>query len=958
MRTLKPVYSVTSSASDPDSPERWFDRNRRIILLLAWLVILTIALFFRTAGLYRGLDAQITFHPDAPKQVMSFHNYVNYRYIWYDGTLFMDGYPLFLNHVDEWITRPLFALKEFAVKHLYSAHETKRLEGVPHEDFYPKGWWLFHWLRGLRVFYSLLILVGAYALARALDMSKRISFFVALIMALSPMEWVLAHYDTGDIGVSLFGVAMWLALARHARTDRITMLLFAGILGGFAFASKYQGLLVCGVVYTFLVFRHAFIAWEPAKFATRFLAFTGALLAGIVIATPQFFIHPGRTRKLIFENIEFIKNYQVPKEILDKPFLEKAMLGMQKNTWPLLENLGFILLGMALIGTIIAGVQLWRRARRAEIAPASLAAVAFSLFALPFYALFLSLAGKYNVQPFHFAYLMVPLVLAAVYFIRALWHSRRKTAKLGALIAAPALLLSDAGLMIREYHFWSREDTVEVMKHFQHEIFEHFDQRPPDIRPIRIIHTEPVNLPVFRNRHQFVRLPYSSFWREQVIAPVPSIPFPGRTHWVFANGPSFPKNDRMFVIPRNETVRKSLVWHKPPEFARLGLRSGLFPSWITVRTGSLNQEYRLPPNKQIIIDLPLDAVRPLVRHDEHEQPAWHLHVSIAAQNAPAWATLLPDAKSKSVYRLFGGGADVFPELLRDDIGKRDEIAAQINLCQYYGNTRDFGFDLAPGRDLQLLNYQPLAGGVYEFNSDVVVASERATLVLRGSEIFAGNDWSNAAWSARFELSAGHHRLTHKFEKPLAPFTYQMSLAAEGGTAKVVSWKLKPDAIRILDDLRVWDEQLIRPAWTQFHHPQPDETASNVKSTGIIFGGVFELLHVHLPEQSGSRGELTANVSIRQLKPLRHVHEQVFFIHFVNELNQTAGVMTFPAYRALVNERTDHPITVPIDTTLSGHHRVLVGMVSARTLKRLPIIAGSPDQIVRDRRIHVGDIVFP
>jgi len=941
----------------PENPDRWIRRNRRILSLVAWVIILSAALFFRTAGLFRGLDANITYHPDAPKQVMSFHNYLNYRYIWYDGSLFIDGYPLFLNHVDEWITRPLFALKEFVTAHLMGAQETKRLTGLPHEDYYPRGWWLFYWLRALRVFYSLLILVGAYALARSLGMSKSLGLSAALLVALSPMEWVLAHNATGDIGVSLFGVAMWLALARYARTEGWAALILAGIFGGFAFASKYQGLLICGVPCLYLLIRHLIIRVDIKQFAVRLTAFILSVLAGIIMATPQFFINARRTRKLIFANFEFIKNYQVPKEILELPFLERAWLGIQKNTWPLLENIGFLLLALALLGLVLAVFRLIASRKTAPLSESSRLAFACSLFALPFNCLVISLIGKYNVQPFHFAYLVVPMILAACYLVSQWWSGRHRGRKLAALAAIPVLLITNAALMAREYRFWVREDTVEVMKHFEHLIFDTFYEKPADIRATRRFNLEPENLPVFRNRIQYARLPHASFWTQLGTAPVPSIPFPARLHWIFDNGPAYPRNDRMFIVPANQLARKTLVWDKKPEQLKIGLRSGLFPAWITIRMTGWSETIRLPPHDQVVIEVPLSAIQPLIPEGTESPPAWHLPISVESRNSTSWATVLTDQRAEAIYRLYGGELDSFPTELSGDIVRADEISGQVNLCSYYGQSKDFGFDITPGRGLPLLDFEPLAAGVYHVKAQVVAPDGGVDLVLRGSDYFSGHDWSNSAWSTRYQLSPGLHTIEWTFQKTLAPHTYQLALGVEKGNAKVIGWTVKPDASRLLDDLRHWNETGNRPLWAKKHRSEAGDKITAQRTTGIQFDDTFELLHLSIPEQPGDLGKLTAYVAIRQIKPMRHVHEQVFFIHFVDQDNQMGGVMGFAVYRALDSEYWNLPITVPIDTKLSGPYRVLVGMTSSRVDRQLPVRTTSPEHEVIGRRVHIDDITF-
>jgi hypothetical protein len=82
------------------------------------LLVAGIALDLRTAGLFRGLDAGYVVHPDEPKQIQALSNYLAGRYVWYTGSWFYDGYPFGLNHVDEYILRPVLALARRLQTHL------------------------------------------------------------------------------------------------------------------------------------------------------------------------------------------------------------------------------------------------------------------------------------------------------------------------------------------------------------------------------------------------------------------------------------------------------------------------------------------------------------------------------------------------------------------------------------------------------------------------------------------------------------------------------------------------------------------------------------------------------------------------------------------------------------------------------------------------------------------------
>ncbi len=82
----------------PDKPiSTSAGRYSRAIRAGLIILILIPAVYFRSAGLFRGLADQFQFHPDESKQVMSLFNYLQGRHVHYFDSLFYDGYPYGLN---------------------------------------------------------------------------------------------------------------------------------------------------------------------------------------------------------------------------------------------------------------------------------------------------------------------------------------------------------------------------------------------------------------------------------------------------------------------------------------------------------------------------------------------------------------------------------------------------------------------------------------------------------------------------------------------------------------------------------------------------------------------------------------------------------------------------------------------------------------------------------------------
>jgi len=927
-------------------------KNKTWQVWVVWAFILLVALFLRTTGLFRGLKDYSIAHPDSPKQVMSFHNYLNGRYIWYDGSLFIDGYPLFLNHVDEWITRPLYLATEYAARHLHAEHERVPTVVSPYQDYYPNSIWLYYWTRVLRVMYSMVVLLGSYFLARALTIKRPFAWLVALLMAISPIQLVLSHAASGDIGVDMFGVFLFLVFAVYARSDRVWLLIPAGLFGGFTFASKYQGILLSALVFFYLLLR-LIDNWRAIKkLFLHGLLYGVSLLTGIVVATPQFFINEKRTRLLILENIEFIKNYKVPPDILAKPALEKALLGFQKNFLPMCEGIGIWLLLTALAGLILAGIY-YKNNRRTNNRFNGLSCLRFCLFFLPFFCLLFSLLTKYNVQPFHFAYLQVPFVMAAVYALEHLWAKKQKLLRVTCLLLTALLIISPWMRTLHEIYFWQRQDSEEVLKALTEELIDLPASGEEGYDLIKTLDTEADNLAVFRNRRRELYLQNGIFWNRIHEAPVPCIPFPSPAYWIYNNGPIYPRNDRMFVIAKDSTVEKGILFQNKPASLQLGLRTGLWPSDITVKSGKWTSSYRLPPNTQQIISLPLNALKEQIANASNHFDVWQLPLTIKTSKGLAVATVLQGSREEKLYRLFGGQQDAPPVFLQADVSNRTEVAMQVNRTLYHQQPDNTWKDLHDTEILPLLNFTPLAAGIYKVTVDLIANQPDTVLELSGSMFFSGNNWSNSAWKLSKTVEKGAHTLMFTFEKTFIPYQYHLALRCLRGSCTILKWRVQPDTESMLNDIGNWINSGKKPTWS-FICPEHIKPAKPTVPSGITFDNAFELIQATIPDQRGDLGSIDLTFSMKLNKAYRNLQEAVVFIHFVDEASQMKAAIGFPAYMALDSETFALPISCPLDTSLKGTYKLMMGMYSSRTGKRLSVQTPPNCELeIKRKKLQIG-----
>ena len=438
------------------------DRKNRWPFALAVLVIALLALYGRTAGVYRGLEVDYTYHSDEPKQVQSLSRFLDGQYIWYENHPMFDGYPLFLQHFDEWLIRPARALQRAAHRHVAPERELAPA---------PEGMELYAWARGLRVVYGLLGVWFVYLIARRLVLDRPASLAAALFAAIAPMSVAVTHFATGDIGTDFFGAISVLLLALHLRSRKAVWLFLSGLMLAWAFAAKYNGALVALVPALYLAGLLILNRRGLRGFLGDSLVYALGGFAGLLSAIPQLAWAPDKTISDMIRIFHFIKTYHVAPEFAAKPFTERAAFTLSNNLPPLLGHLGPIVCLLAGVAAAVALVELLRARRapaRGDLAPALLR---FALFAFPFIALVIAVVGKPRAKPFHYSFLQFALCLGAAYALAWLWNSRRRALRWLALGAFAAATLQSGIRWEQETFFWKREDHKRVGLAFLDQVY-------------------------------------------------------------------------------------------------------------------------------------------------------------------------------------------------------------------------------------------------------------------------------------------------------------------------------------------------------------------------------------------------------------------------------------------------------------------------------------------------------
>ena len=409
---------------------------------LFFCTFLLVGLYFRASGLFHGLQEGFVFHPDTSKQVQNLQNGLEGNHIVYYGTLISDGYPYGLNRIDEAILRILRAVASPVYSLLNGEGESLPLPSHETLRFYTLL---------LRLLYGMITLC---LIAKSTSLITRNRLAVLMVLALysiAPLASTVTHFATGDIGADLFLCVTLFCLALHVRTPKSRYLFAAGLAVGMAFASKYHGALGAWIIAVYLLMlTPPFSKKNLPLFFENGLRSSFGFFLGFLVLTPGLWVDPAKNGMLIYQNFGFIKNYGAPPQLLELPAHTLALLGLRTNIPVVVQALGPLLI-------LTSGFSLLYSLRKPFTREnSSLKGLWVASASFPFVTILLSTAMKPVVLPFHYSFLLVPLVFSAGLLFHAIQDSSEGRYTLPVCMWALVMFISSGTTALREDALWRK----------------------------------------------------------------------------------------------------------------------------------------------------------------------------------------------------------------------------------------------------------------------------------------------------------------------------------------------------------------------------------------------------------------------------------------------------------------------------------------------------------------------
>lgn len=917
--------------------------HRRWLFATAFLAVLLIGLWCRGAGLFRGLAAGYTYHSDEPKQIWALDMFMHGKYTWQTNNRAWIGYAFFLNHVDRWLLRA----SEWARTKEYpgaSGRPPARTDDRLH---------LYYAARSLRVFYGMLVLLACYAAGRALGYSRGLALFLMLCLALAPLSVCVAHFATGDIGVNLFSGLVLLLVCKSTRSFSPIRAGAVGLLVAFSFASKYNGILVIMVPGFAWLAAVALRRYSPRQAVSSLLIMAAAFVLGLFVAMPQLATEWTRTWRDILSYISYLSVHRTDEAILQLPFAARATASLRDNTAPLLSALGWTPALLGLVGLAFAATRLARKARRdPHCATHIVPSVAVFLF--PLVAVLVSLAGKYSTQPFHLAFIQMPLLLAAGWTLRRLLGSRIPRRR---FLVACLMLLMLSELAVKaatEHFFWKREDVRYLCSVFAKQVFlaprcKDRTRTQNDRTVIRHFRVENGNPTVFRNRAREISCKDGAFWNALGSVPLPTIPLEQEHHWLFMNGPTFPRNDRMFTVQPGRTAQKHIVLYEKPGLLHIGIRTGFLPTTLRINMGGTEEKIQMESDDQKVL-----SIRPRrYRHTPACRPGsrelWLVPLTCTADLGSADVQIMRGNRDLAYFRAFGGDHGSFFMPSANTIVNKD-ARKKLSTLRFFESREDFHCLLSEDGPSDYRLLPPGTGipaGVFSLQIEVATMTDTAELEIALVDERGISTALDAG--ARFRWAQGHGRASCGFAKTFAPYHCNLRLVCRVGRVRILRWRLALVTKQIVEDLTLGTSG----RWPKWLRPFPASISpsSGMAMPRITFGNIARVTALNWPIRiTQGRPVRTALRAVPLALTYANVDDYVFLFRFESPHSTSHPCVHVPARYAFYNSGLELALELELpDNIEPGQCEVWLALLNTRTDREEAVHVGRREPRANTRR---------
>lgn len=702
---------------------------------IAVSAVLAAGVWFRGAGLWHGLDQEIVFHPDEPKQVKRLESYLRGVYVHHVGSRFYDGYPYGLNRVDEGLLRAWQGLAAMAGS--WAEGKGSVSAGLPdHVAVYRQA-------RVLRLLYGMAAALLVFAAARRWGAGRWAALAGAALYAASPLASLVSHAATGDIGVDLSVAAALYAAAALAVGGRAAWWVAFGAACGAGWACKFQGALAAwmAVPPLLLGLRDGWRGWK--RLAGAGLLAAAGFAGAAVLLNPALALDTSRAWKDTWQNFGFIQNYGVPPERLAWPFGRKVAWGLSHNVPFVAGCLGWGLVAVGLAASaVLAGEAcgaareafFWRRPDIRDAARLQAeAAFGDAGWGMGRHAGKARGIKRYYVEP-----ATLPCFRNAASVLACPGEAWREGQAL--LPVPPVPMPSSAG------DCWIFMDG-----------------------------------PVFPRSDRMFAVPATGNGHRQPAAAADGSPLYADT-----------------LSARGAWTERILAFPAAPRNLRIGLRTGRMPvrCEVTTSLSGAATPRLLPPESQTVLELPRpDPVYAFAADGEAGRPAvWACRLRVRAQLGPVWVTVLGSPEEEELFALHGPGAAPAVHPVAADLPL---FAGELERIRYLDSAGPLV--LPADGDAPLPPPVPGAGpglpaGPYLFRArvDSPAPAEVSFLLADRNE----SDAPDALPSARFAVPAGESDIEWRFQKPYAPYGATLRASAGIPGVTLLSWNLKPDPVAL------------------------------------------------------------------------------------------------------------------------------------------------------------------